>query len=65
MGKNFLGSKTIWGAVIAVLPTLAAPFVGAEDGALISQSVDQIITGLGGLLAVYGRFVAGGPLRLL
>ena len=63
--KNFLGSKTIWGTVFAVIPTLLGPFVGAEDGALVTQSIDQIITGLGGLLAVYGRFVAGGPLRLI
>ncbi len=63
--KNFLGSKTIWGTVIAVVPTLLGPFVGAEDGTLVTQSIDQIITGIGGLLAVYGRFVARGPLALL
>lgn len=68
MEKNFLGSKTIWGTVIAVVPTLA-PLIGisfsAEDAAMVSNSIDAIITAVGGLLAIYGRIKATTSLTFL
>ncbi len=63
MDKFFLKSKTIIGIVVSILPTLL-PELGvsftAEDGALINQSVDSVIQGAGAVLAVWGRFMAGG-----
>ena len=64
MEKNFLSSLTIWGTIMAVLPTLLGPVVGGEDANLVGQYIDQIITGLGGLLAVFGRFRASAGLKL-
>ena len=56
--KSALKSRTIWGVLIAAgaaagLPGLAAP---AED----ASTVDTVVHVIGLLLAVYGRFRAGG-----
>lgn len=61
--KNILASKTIWGVVIAALPTLlsllgykvsdvAAFTSGAED------AINSIITLAGSAVAVWGRITA-------
>lgn len=61
--KAALGSKTVWGVVIAALPTVAGLFgyqitdvasfaAGAED------VVNQVTTLVGSVLAIYGRAVA-------
>ena len=61
--KNLLQSKTIWGIIIAALPTVLGLFglevsdVGAfTEGA--SALVDDGVTLAGSLLAIYGRIVA-------
>ena len=67
MGKLFLQSKTIWGVFITILPTIAPLFgvsFGADDAAMVRQSVDTIVMALGALWAVYGRAVANTPLAL-
>lgn len=56
--KSALKSKTIWGVLIAAgaaagLPGLAAP---ADD----ASTVDTVVHVLGLLLALYGRWKAGG-----
>ncbi|MBT3139987.1 hypothetical protein KL867_02895 [Ruegeria litorea] len=59
--KSFLASKTIWGAVIAVAPTVLGMLglnVTGADAAEAAQHVNAIITAAGGLLVVYGRVKA-------
>lgn len=56
--KHAIKSRTIWGVLIAAagtlgLPGLAAP---AED----ASTVDTVVHVIGLLLAIYGRFKAGG-----
>jgi uncharacterized membrane protein (DUF441 family) len=63
MDKFFLKSKTIIGIIVSILPALL-PQVGVSfseaDGQLINTTVDQVIQGIGAVLAFYGRFAAGG-----
>ena len=59
--KSFIESKTIWGAVIAVAPTVANLFgfsVTPADVAQVSSNVDAIVTGFGALMVVWGRVTA-------
>ena len=62
--KWFLKSKTIIGLVISVLPALL-PALGisfsVDDSQLVSGTLDGVIQGIGGVLALYGRFVAKAP----
>lgn len=62
---SFLGSKTIWGLVIAAVPTVAKLFgfeLAGDFTAQLSALIDQLVT-LGGLaFAAYGRAVALRPL---
>jgi len=61
--KFFLKSKTIWGVIVMALPALLPVLgisLGADDTALITATGDQVMTAIGGLIAVYGRFKAGG-----
>ena len=63
MDKFFLKSKTIIGIIVSILPALLPQFglsFSAEDGALINTTVDQLIQAAGAVLAMYGRFAAGG-----
>lgn len=57
--KHWLKSKTIWGVIVCVLPTLA-PLVGLgnDDLTMISHVGDSVIQAVGALLAVYGRVKA-------
>ncbi len=59
--KFILQSKTIWGVVILVLPVIL-PMFGIEFGAdAIGESTvafNSLITLVGAVLAVYGRFKA-------
>ena len=63
MNKYFLKSKTIWGIIVMALPALL-PVLGLsltpDDTTLITQTGDSVMTAIGGILAVYGRFSAGG-----
>lgn len=63
--KGFFQSKTIWGAVIAlisgVLPPLAQVFgwnFGADDAKVVVDSLQALGVAIGSLLAIYGRVVA-------
>jgi hypothetical protein len=61
--KSLLASKTLWGVLIAALPTIAsllgyqiADVAGFTAGA--NEAVDGIIALVGSALAVYGRVTA-------
>jgi hypothetical protein len=63
MDKFFLKSKTIIGIVVSILPALAIQFglsFSVDDAAMINTTVDQLIQAAGALIAVWGRFDAGG-----
>ena len=57
--KFFLKSKTVIGAIIAVLPTLG-PLLGfgIDDQVLVNEAWDALQTIAGAVLSVYGRFKA-------
>ena len=58
--KGFLASKTIWGAVVALLGTLGTLLgfdFGAADQATLLDSVYQVMEIGGILFAMYGRVV--------
>lgn len=59
--KFFLQSKTIIGAILIVISTLA-PLIGftftTADVALVGGNVGNIIDGIGVLLVVWGRISA-------
>jgi hypothetical protein len=61
--KSLLASKTLWGVLIAALPSLAkffgydiADVAGFTAGA--NELVDGVITLVGSALAIYGRATA-------
>lgn len=56
--KSIFRSKTFWGAVVAVLPTVLPAF-GVDPGV-----VGQITTAAGAVLAVYGRATATEPVHV-
>ena len=63
MDKFFLKSKTIIGLILSVLPALLPALgisFGADDVDLVNSTVDALIQGFGAIMAVYGRFKAGG-----
>ncbi|MBB3963742.1 MULTISPECIES: hypothetical protein [Rhizobium] len=59
--KNWYSSKTIWGAVVAMIAS-ALHFTGVDiataDRGEIVDAIVNIAGALGGLLAVYGRVTA-------
>ena len=59
--KGFLQSKTIWGVIMMLAPTVAQLFglhIGADDIGNAGQLIQTIIEAVGGLLAIYGRATA-------
>lgn len=66
--KAFLASKTIWGLIVAALPTLA-PLIGlnltADDASMLGSHVDAVLQAVGFALALYGRVKADKPLSVL
>lgn len=61
--KNMFASKTLWGIVIAALPTVLGLFgFKITDAAAFAAGSEQLIDGVttlvGSALAVYGRFKA-------
>ena len=59
--KAWYQSKTIWGAVVAILGLVAGAFgygIGAEDQASLIDIMTTTGASLGGLLAIYGRVVS-------
>lgn len=63
--KNWYQSKTVWGAVVvivaSVLRLLGIEFGPAEQGEL-TDAITTMAGAAGGLLALYGRITAAGPL---
>ncbi len=55
--KPFYASKTVWGLAIAALGIYAPRYSN-----LLPGSLDQLVTGVGLLTALYGRWVATKPL---
>ncbi len=54
--KNLLQSKTVWGALVAVIGAIMSAF-GFDTGIL--QGIDgEVVTLIGGILAIYGRVAA-------
>jgi len=54
--KGILQSKTVWGAALAVLATLAQ--IAGYDLGDTNGLAEQIVAVVGGLLAIYGRITA-------
>lgn len=54
--KSMLSSKTIWGALIAVVGALLGAF-GLEASSLTGMD-SEIVTFVGSALAIYGRIAA-------
>ncbi len=67
MNKFILKSKTVIGALIALLPAISV-LTGItfteDDTAMITATSDAMIQTVGGLFAIYGRFVAEGDIRV-
>ncbi len=63
--KFILKSKTIWGVLIAAVPTILAQF-GYDMGnpELLNGIVNEIFEVVGAVLAVFGRIVAEGPIAI-
>lgn len=63
--KNWYQSKTIWGALIAVAASalqLAGLEIGAAEQAELADIAVTLTGAVGGLLALYGRICATGPI---
>lgn len=54
--KGLLQSKTVWGAALAVVATLAQ--IAGYDIGDTNFLAEQIVAVVGGALAIYGRIVA-------
>ncbi len=66
--KWFLKSKTVIGLLITILPTVAALIgwnLSADDTAFINSEVDKVITGVGAVLSLVGRFKSNSTVTLL
>lgn len=66
--KSFLASKTIWGAVVMLLPTIAGYLgltVTEADAGQAVDAVQTIVEAVGALLVVWGRATASKSLKLL
>jgi hypothetical protein len=63
MNKFILKSKTVIGALIALLPAISV-LTGVtfteDDTVMINQTADAIIQVIGGVFAIYGRVVSKG-----
>lgn len=58
--KEFILSKTVWGVVVMLVAVFSDSL-----GLKLGDSVDSIVTAIGAILALYGRFTAEGPLSIL
>jgi hypothetical protein len=59
--KSFLASKTIWGIVLAIAPQI----VELAATGVLGPKAQAIISGLGALLAIYGRAKAERPITIV
>jgi hypothetical protein len=64
--KAWYRSRTIWASIVTVLAALGAltgmPISEAEQ-ALLTETVLQAVTAIGGLVAIVGRLVAKSRIR--
>ena len=64
--KKWYGSRAVWGGIIVVaVAVLNACGVSVDEttqGSL-TKSISDIITALGGLLAIWGRLTASKPIE--
>lgn len=63
--KPIWQSKTVWGAGVAILASLAGLFgytFSPDDQGVLIELITTVVTAGGGLLAVYGRVVATKPI---
>jgi hypothetical protein len=59
--KSLFASKTVWGGLIVVVAAVASMVgytISAEDQVALTDFVNQGITLVGGLLAIWGRVTA-------
>lgn len=54
--KNFLTSKTIWGAMIALIATILQ--IMGFDSTGMNGTAEEIVTIVGAAMAIYGRIKA-------
>lgn len=58
MNKNWWESKTIWGALIAVVASILTIFgydISQDDQEQLSVAITSIIAAIGGVIAIIGR----------
>ncbi|MFN7011130.1 MAG: hypothetical protein ACK4PN_13955 [Allorhizobium sp.] len=63
--KPWYQSKTVWGALIAIAAPLlkqAGVELGLAEQANLADALTTIVGALGGVLAIYGRVTAKGPI---
>lgn len=59
--KGLLSSKTVWGAIVAILAAAgnAAGYIVTDaDTAAVVSNIMAVVTAFGGLYAIYGRIKA-------
>jgi hypothetical protein len=64
--KGFFESKAVWGGIIGLIGStvgLGHYTLSPADAASAVQAVTSIATGIGSLLAIYGRVVASKKIR--
>ena len=67
MDKFILKSKTVVGAIVMLLPVLAQLFgfsFSADDSAMITEGWDQVVSAIGAVMVVIGRFTAKSNISL-
>lgn len=65
--KSALRSKTIWGVIVMILPPVLG-LLGFEitvaDAEGAATAIDGIVSGIGAILAIWGRISASRPVTL-
>lgn len=64
--KSWYQSKAVWGGIIAMVAGIAGAFgysIGAEDQAVVVDSIVAGVGAVGGFLAVYGRVKASSKIK--
>ena len=59
--KGALASKAVWGGIIAILASVAAVWgikIAPDEQARIVELVIAIASGIGGIMAIWGRVTA-------
>lgn len=59
--KSIFSSKTVWGAIIAIIAGIVGIFgysIGAEDQAQLAEIGVSVASMAGGLIAIFGRVKA-------